>query len=231
MLCSPELEARGEHKANHVLFHGAIVSPLPSLLLIKPQQSLPVLHPIAKLAFFCRCQECREIMAAFEHGDHAAQSQLSAQFLAVLVLDDYMLDFGVSCIASPPHPVCGDTDMQACANARTCSLPPRTSMPPSHTNADTHTHTHKCRHTHTHTHTHASTHAHRQPHTQAQACMHTQVDRQKPTHTFLNIHLPLPLPRLPSQLEYAPKSHDYIPRVIFADPDGKASPTSPAAFH
>ena len=109
MLCSPELEARGEHKANHVLFHGAIVSPLPSLLLIKPQQSLPVLHPIAKLAFFCRCQECREIMAAFEHGDHAAQSQLSAQFLAVLVLDDYMLDFGVSCIASPPHPVCAAT--------------------------------------------------------------------------------------------------------------------------
>eukprot|EP00195_Chlamydomonas_chlamydogama_P006195 CAMPEP_0202892122 /NCGR_PEP_ID=MMETSP1392-20130828/1939_1 /ASSEMBLY_ACC=CAM_ASM_000868 /TAXON_ID=225041 /ORGANISM="Chlamydomonas chlamydogama, Strain SAG 11-48b" /LENGTH=163 /DNA_ID=CAMNT_0049576003 /DNA_START=178 /DNA_END=669 /DNA_ORIENTATION=- len=50
--------------------------------------------PIAYFFTQSSCSNCRRLLSEFESMHHTMLSQLSAQFLTVLVLDDYNYDFG-----------------------------------------------------------------------------------------------------------------------------------------
>lgn len=58
--------------------------------------ALPALHGSVSAGRARSCADCRLLMSGFGLKDRTMLSSLSAQFLSVLVLDDYSMYFGVS---------------------------------------------------------------------------------------------------------------------------------------
>lgn len=50
-----------------------------------------------RITFDLSCADCRDLLAGLKEEDRSWLSNLSAQFNAVLVMDDFGLLFGVSC--------------------------------------------------------------------------------------------------------------------------------------